>query len=68
MATNYLYSRAKKDGTEIGIVERGMIFDPVFGDNPSAPQFDVTKFNWLGSPTQETAVGVVWGDTGVTFN
>jgi tripartite-type tricarboxylate transporter receptor subunit TctC len=66
-ATNYLYSLAKKDGTEIGTVERGVIFDPIFGANANAPtQFDATKFGWLGSPSEDYGVAVAWSASGAT--
>lgn len=58
---NYLYSAAPKDGSTIAIFSRGVPFEPLFG-NASAP-FDPSKFNWIGSPSQETNVVFSWHTT-----
>ncbi len=47
-AANYLYTTAPKDGTSFGTIAREMIVAGVLGGNPNV-QFDVRKFNWLGS-------------------
>jgi tripartite-type tricarboxylate transporter receptor subunit TctC len=44
---SYIYSGAPNDGTEIGLTEYGVYFMPLFYGTPV--QFDVLKFNWLGS-------------------
>jgi tripartite-type tricarboxylate transporter receptor subunit TctC len=46
VAANHVYNIAAKDGSVIGFA-RGPIFEPMVG-SPSA-NFDVTKFNWIGS-------------------
>ncbi len=43
----YLYNAAPNDGSEIGLTEYGLPFMPLFYGTPV--QFDVLKFNWLGS-------------------
>lgn len=56
-AGNFLYNLAPQDGTVIGFVSRGFILAPLLS---SQAIFDPTKFNWVGSPTSETSVGVIW--------
>ena len=55
---NYLYNVAPKDGLAIGMLENGTPFEPFYG-NPQV-QFDPYKFNWLGSPSRETSLFLVW--------
>ena len=49
-----LYSAAPKDGSVIGLINRGIPLEPLFG-NRSA-QFDPIKMNWLGSPDRDITV------------
>jgi tripartite-type tricarboxylate transporter receptor subunit TctC len=62
--TNWLYTAAPKDGTEIATIGRGIAFDPLLGNRNA--QFDPAKFAWLGSATNEVSVCVVWQDAGIT--
>jgi tripartite-type tricarboxylate transporter receptor subunit TctC len=57
-ASNFLYNVAPKDGLTIGLVNNGNPFAPLYG--MSQAQFDPTKFNWLGSPTKEVSVFLLW--------
>ena len=57
-AANYLYDKAPKDGLAYGIVQRGVVVQPIL-DIKSA-NYDPSKFNWIGSTARETSVGVVW--------
>jgi len=57
-ATNYLYNNAPKDGTVIGGVQNNTPLEPLLG-TPQA-RYDPTKFNWLGSPSVEIGIVVVW--------
>ena len=57
-ATNWLYNAAPKDGLTIGLINNTLAFDPLYGDKLA--QFVAEKFNWLGSPSQETGVFIVW--------
>lgn len=52
---NYLYNVAAKDGTEIGLVGRGVAMDPIVSGSSSTAKFDATKFNWIGSMNNEVA-------------
>jgi len=57
-ATNYLYRGAPKDGTYIGSVQNNLPFEPLLGTREAI--YDPTKFNWLGSPSIEVGLIVVW--------
>jgi tripartite-type tricarboxylate transporter receptor subunit TctC len=59
VATNFLYNVAEKDGTNIGLVQDNTPFKPLLGTKEA--RYDPTKFNWLGSPSPDTAMLVVWG-------
>lgn len=54
----YLYNVAPNDSTAIGALNNAVAFAPLLG----VPQadFDPTKFNWLGSPSTEIGLAVVW--------
>src|SRR6516162_2192229 len=53
-AANYLYSVADKDGSVILAPSNGVAFAPLQG--VSGVRFDPTKFNWVGSPSKESAI------------
>lgn len=57
-AANWLYNAAPRDGLVIGMINNTLAFDPLFGNKQA--QFDAVKFNWLGTPSQESAMLVVW--------
>jgi tripartite-type tricarboxylate transporter receptor subunit TctC len=57
-ATNHLYNVAEKDGTVIGLLQNNNPLAALFGNK--AARFDATKFNWLGTPSIEVAVVVLW--------
>ncbi|HET9150046.1 MAG TPA: tripartite tricarboxylate transporter substrate-binding protein [Alphaproteobacteria bacterium] len=57
-ATDYLYSKAPKDGSVIAAIQPTVPFEPLFG-TPNA-NFDVTRFNWLGSPNSEVGLLITW--------
>src|SRR6201991_1335998 len=57
-ATNYLYNSADKDGSVIGLVQNNTPFEPLFGTKEA--RYDPVKFNWLGSPSSETAMVLLW--------
>ncbi len=52
---NYLYNVAAKDGTEIGLIGRGVAMDPILSGSATTAKFDATKFNWIGSMNNEVA-------------
>jgi len=57
-ATNFLYNNADKDGSVIGLVQNNTPFEPLFGTKEAL--YDPVKFNWLGSPSSETAMVLIW--------
>src|SRR5690349_1694688 len=54
----YLYNVAPRDGLIIGMVQNNLPFIPLFGGRKEA--FDPLAFNWLGSPSRETAFLLLW--------
>jgi tripartite-type tricarboxylate transporter receptor subunit TctC len=60
---NYLYNVAPRDGTVIGLPERNLIVEPLFGDNLA--KFDALKFSWLGSLSRTTALCFTWHTSGI---
>jgi tripartite-type tricarboxylate transporter receptor subunit TctC len=59
VATNFLYNQAERDGTTIGLLQDNAPFKPLLGTREA--RYDPTELNWLGSPSAETAMLVVWG-------
>jgi tripartite-type tricarboxylate transporter receptor subunit TctC len=60
---NQLYNVGPRDGTVIGLVNRGIPFEPLLGG--AGVQFDPLKMNWLGSPDRDTTVCVARKDAQV---
>ena len=60
VAANQIYNVAPKDGTIIGVINRGLPFEPLLGG--AGVQFDPRKFNWLGSPDRDVIVAYVRTD------
>lgn len=58
VAMDYLFRTAERDGSVIALVENGPPLAPLFG--VAQARYDATKFNWLGTPSVETAVTLVW--------
>jgi hypothetical protein len=54
----YLQDVATSDSTVIASLNNAVAFAPLL-DVPQA-DFDPTRFNWLGSPSTETGVAIVW--------
>ena len=61
VAANFLYNVAPKDGLTIGGLQNNVPFEPLFGTKEA--NFDPTKFNWLGTPSMETAILTIWSAT-----
>lgn len=57
VAANYLYNIARHDGSEIGMVGRGVGIEPLLDPKDKAPRYVASRFNWIGTPQQE--VGLV---------
>ncbi len=58
-ATNYLYSAAPRDGTVIGIVNRGAPTVPLLLGDSSPVQYDPTKFSWVGNAQRDYGAAAV---------
>lgn len=61
--TNYIYNVTAKDSTVIGAVGNQVAFAPLLGITQA--QFDPTKLHWLGSPTSEVGLLLVWHEVPV---
>ena len=57
-AVRHIADVAPRDGTAIGSLSRTLIYEPLLGSNPA--KIDYSKFGWLGSMAQSTAVYVSW--------
>ena len=57
-ATNFLYNNADKDGSVIGLVQNNTPFEPLFATKDA--RYDPVRFYWLGSPSAETAMVLLW--------
>jgi len=57
-AANLLYTVSSKDGLTVGLVQSTVPYEPLY-ENKQAT-FDPLKFNWLGTPGQETSTMIVW--------
>lgn len=62
--TNYLYNVAPRDGSAIGLPARGLLIEPVFGNDNA--RYDGRKFTWIGSMSREVATCLAWATTGIT--
>ena len=51
---NELYNVSPKDGTVIGLVNRGLAFEPLLGGVNT--RFDASKMHWIGSPDRDITV------------
>lgn len=58
LAMNYLANVAPRDGLTIGQVQNNTPFEPMFGTKEAS--YDATKMIWLGTPSVETALLIVW--------
>jgi tripartite-type tricarboxylate transporter receptor subunit TctC len=57
-AANHIYNVASRDGTVIGAMQNTVPFEPFFNNRQA--QFDATRLSWLGTPTSEVAMYLVW--------
>ena len=62
-ATVYMFTRAAKDGTYIGLVNNGIPLQQVV--DGAAAQYDASQFNWLGSAGLSNLLTVAWRASGV---
>ncbi len=57
-AANYMYSVAPKDGTSIGMLQRGIPLFKLTGQ--PGVQYDPEKYTWIGNMSSEVGVAMVW--------
>jgi len=58
VAANHLANVAPRDGTMIGLMQRGVLLAPI--TNPNAVRYSVTSFRWIGSLASETGVTLAY--------
>ncbi len=63
IVANRLANAAPKDGTVIGMINRGIAFEPLLGGQGT--QFDPAKLGWIGSPSRDIAVCAARKDAAV---
>jgi tripartite-type tricarboxylate transporter receptor subunit TctC len=64
VAANHLFNAAPKDGTVIGLFHEAQVMNQLTGGE--GVQFDLLKFNWLGSSYDDPNVCIVRSDASVT--
>ena len=63
LVTNQIYNTQPKDGTVIGLINRGVPFEPLLAG--TGTRFDPQKLNYVGSPDVDTPVCAVRNDAPV---
>jgi tripartite-type tricarboxylate transporter receptor subunit TctC len=61
-AANYLYARAPRDGTALGIVSQTVAIEEALGT--SGVQYKVSQFNWIGRATSVNEVSLTFHSSG----
>lgn len=59
----HLTHQAPKDGTEFGVLIRGIVTETLMSSEPA--NFDMTKLTWIGTPASVTEICGVWHTVGV---
>jgi tripartite-type tricarboxylate transporter receptor subunit TctC len=62
-AAEYLFSKAPRDGTEIGLFASSAAFAPLLGNQ--AARYETDKFTWIGNLGQATGTCSVWHTSGI---
>ena len=57
-AANHIYNIVPKDGSVIGVVQRGVLTAKL--TSPAGVRFDLEKFGWIGNLAPEVAAVVAW--------
>ncbi len=58
IAANYLANTANKDGLVIACLQANTAVEPLLGTRQA--EYDANKINWLGTPSVETGLLMVW--------
>ncbi len=61
---NWLYEAAPQDGTVFALLNRGLAFIPLLGEQQFA-QFDAKAFNWMGSASDDVSLCIAHSRTGL---
>lgn len=64
IAANYLASGANKDGLVIACLQANTALEPLLGTKQA--EYDANRINWLGTPSVETGLLMVWQKSPVT--
>ena len=62
-AANYIYNKAPKDGTVMGMVSAATAFEPLFGNTEAI--YDTPKFTWLGNMDEIVGTCDIWSTSGI---
>jgi tripartite-type tricarboxylate transporter receptor subunit TctC len=57
-AMNYLFNSAERDGSVMALVQNNTPLEPLFGTRQA--RYDPTRVNWLGTPSFEVAMVLLW--------
>jgi tripartite-type tricarboxylate transporter receptor subunit TctC len=55
---NYIYNTAERDGSVLALVQNNTPLEPLFGTKQA--RYDATRLNWLGTPSFEVAMVLLW--------
>lgn len=58
IALNAIYNTAERDGTVLALVQNNTPLEPLFGTKQA--RYDATRLNWLGTPSIEIAMVLLW--------
>ena len=58
VAANHLYNITTKDGLTLAQLQSTVPFEPMYGNKQA--RYGPPRLNWLGSPSKETAMLIVW--------
>ena len=62
-AASWIYNAAPKDGSVLGTVSQNIPVDQALEEQKT--EFDASKFNWIGTPTTNNHILIVWHTSGV---
>jgi tripartite-type tricarboxylate transporter receptor subunit TctC len=57
-AMNYIFNNAERDGTVLLACQNNTPLEPLFGTKQA--RYEATRLNWLGTPSFEVAMVVLW--------
>src|SRR6266446_5982860 len=63
LAANHIYNKATPDGLSMAMIASSAAMEPLLGNK--AAQFDVTKFSWIASMSNDVAYCGVWQGAGL---